>query len=412
MLIWHIPIELGEMPPAKCDYTRNITSFPLVFTGTPTAELYNSVVQPYSIEFQWASRSVSPSFLTGAVKNIIDESSIYGSGLSNISTIRYNNTLYNLYSVQICSASHKSWLLPASNKDQNTEDLVITFYNPSLTRSYVIIVLPIIKNGTIAKDPAYLTALGSGQTNGTFNLGSCMPDKKSLFIYYSTCLDGYTQHQSTQTVSVFVAVGGISVSSALMASIKGKITGGTIPGISLPFTSYFANKISSIGNTEIEQYVLSTNDLLNYEGIKNTYIDLTVQQRDDPSSAYKCVALNPEKDIVDGKIKVDIESGELLSKVLAERDAIMAASGVVPQNPSTASKFNKNMNLALGIFFAILILLGLIYLISSWWTNSSPTMGVVGGVVYTPDWVAQIPMYGVMVIGAGLIGFIVGATVI
>ena len=185
VLIWHIPIELGDMPPAKCDYTRNITSFPLVFTGTPTAELYNSVIQPYSIEFQWASRSVSPSFLTGTVKNIIDESSIYGSGLSNISTIRYNNTLYNLYSVQICSASHKSWLLPSSNKDNNTEDLVITFYNPSLTRSYVIIVLPIIKNGTVARDPAYLTALGSGQTPGTFSLGSCMPDKKSLFIYYS-----------------------------------------------------------------------------------------------------------------------------------------------------------------------------------------------------------------------------------
>jgi len=197
-----------------------------------------------------------------------------------------------------------------------------------------------------------------------------------------------------------------------MTSIKGKITRGTIPGISLPFTSYFATETSTIETTDIEQYVLSTYDLLNYEGIKNTYIDLTVQQRDDPSSAYKCVALNPEKDIVDGKIKVDIESGELLSKVLAERDAVMAASGIVPQNPSTALKFNKNMNLALGIFFAILILLGLIYLISSWWTNSSPTMGVVGGVVYTPDWVAQIPMYGVMVIGAGLIGFIVGATVI
>jgi hypothetical protein len=39
-------------------------------------------------------------------------------------------------------------------------------------------------------------------------------------------------------------------------------------------------------------------------------------------------------------------------------------------------------------------------------------MGVVGGIVYPPDWVAKIPMYGVMVIGAGLIGFIVGATVI
>lgn len=400
------------MPPAKCDINTNITSFPLVFSGTPTAELYNSIDQPITIEFQWASRSVSPSFSTGTVKNIIDESSIYGSGLSNISTIRYNNTLYNLYSVQICSASHKSWLLPASNKDNNTEDLVITFYNPSLTRSYVIIVLPIIKDGTAASDPAYLTALGSGQTPGTFSLGSCMPDKKSLFIYYSTCLDGYTEHQSTQTVSVFVAVRGISVSPDLMTSIKRKITGGTVPSITLPFTSYFATETSSIETTDIGEYVLSTNDLLNYEWIKNKYKDLTVQERDDPSSAYKCVALNPEKHVVDGKIKVDIESGKLLSKVLAERDALMAASGIVPQNPSTALKFNKNMNLALGIFFAILILLGLIYLISSWWTNSSPTMGVVGGVVYTPDWVTNIPMYGVMVIGAGLIGFIVGATVI
>lgn len=415
-----------------CDYNNQVTSFPLTLTVTPSIDLYSSVEEPIAIDFQWASRTTSPQFVSGS--STIDEAGTGngGSGASNITTMRFNNITYNIFSVQISSGpvtttpisgstltssgSHNSWILPITMKSKNNEDLIITFYNPSASApyNYVLVVIPIIRTGTASTDPLYLTALSSAQTRGTFSLASCMPAPTALFAYYSTCLDGYTQHKTPENANVFVAVQGISVSDNLMRRIAGK-AGASVnfPAVSLPFITRFARRINSVDNTNFNQYVLTTRHLLNFANIKNIYKDLSINSREDPSSAYQCVPLDPDRDVVDGKLKIDLTSGKLLNDVLAERDAVRAAAAPsTPQTADNAARFRKFLSSAIGILCAILIFSILIFLISTLVTSKPAPVDPTAMSLSPPSWVQQIPVYGIMTVVAGLVGFVVGMMIV
>jgi len=417
----------------KCDSRNAVTSFPLAVDRAPTQFDYDAVDEPITMNFQWATRSISPSFMPGTA--MIDEGS--GSGATNISTLNFNNTKYNIFSVQIAAATHNRWLIPTTSQSQNTEDMIITFYNPntSIQYNYIIIVIPILRSGTASTDPSYLAALSANSPKGNYSLSSCLPqNKKSLFAYYATCINGYTQHKTPENVYVFIAVEGIPVSSNLMNSIANGIPPSNIfPPISLPFLMNFATQISSLQvSTEFSRYVLSTRHLLNYAGIKSLFKDLSINERTDPTSAYQCVALDPDKDISGGTISFDLESGEILSNVLAERDAMRAAANVGnTKEPAGKSRVQAYLGSALGILCAILIFSILLYFILKFSISkqeeklaaitasaaaaaaaADPTASA--AVVLpstTPAWVKQLPLYGIMVVVAGLIGFTVGAAV-
>jgi hypothetical protein len=397
----------------KCDYKNSITSFPLELNAIPSETLYDSVDEPITMNFQWAARSISPKFISGG--GVIDEAS--GSGATNLSTLQFNNTTYTIYSVQIASASHSNWIIPITLKNKNSEDMIITFYNANTTLpyNYIIVVLPILRNGTAATDPMYLQGLASQQTQGTFNLSSCLPSAKSQFAYYATCLDGYTEYKNPENIYVFVAVNGISISASLMSTIQ-KLMPGTqnFPPVSLPFLTHFARKITSIGANEFTKYILSTRHLLDYAGISRIYKDLTINERTDPTSAYKCVPLDPDTDVVDGQIKVDLESSQILSDVLAERDAVRAASSPIQLTPAGKTRLQTYIGSALGICCAVLIFSILLYFAITW-VSSGPVIppgGTAASVgTKTSTWDQQLPLYGLMTVVAGLIGFTIGAMV-
>jgi hypothetical protein len=192
----------------------------------------------------------------------------------------------------------------------------------------------------------------------------------------------------------------------------------------------FATQISSLQvSTEFSRYVLSTRHLLNYAGIKSLFKDLSINARTDPTSAYQCVALDPDTDISGDTISFDLESGEILSNVLAERDAMRAAANVGnTKEPVGKSRVQAYLGSALGILCAILIFSILLYFIlkfsiskreaalaaitASAAAAADPTASA--AIVLpstTPAWVQQLPLYGIMVVVAGLIGFTVGAAV-
>jgi hypothetical protein len=357
------------------------------------------------MNFQWASRSISPQFIPGG--GVIDDGD--GSGIANLSTLQFNNTRYTNYSVQIASATHNNWIVPITLKGQNSEDIIITFHNPNtaLPYNYIIIVIPILRNGTPGKDPLYLQALSNAQTQGTFSLSSCLPSKNSLFAYYATCLDGYTEYQNPENVYVFVAVQGLSVSAGLMTTLQKLASASSFPPVSLPFLQYFARKIASIGNTDFTKYVLTTRYLLDSSGIASIYKDLTINERSDPTSAYQCVPLDPDTDIVDGQIKVDLESAQLLSSVLAERDAVRSTSSPIQLTPAGKTRLQAYIGSALGICCAILIFSILLYFLYKWSTKET----TLPSTVPTSTWGQQLPLYGLMTVVAGLIGFTIGAVV-
>ena len=423
-----------------CDYDNAITSFPLRLGVTPSDILYDSVDEPISMDFQWSTRTTSPQFLPPSIQwgsGQIDEVSTMsgGSGNSNTSTLRYNGTTYQLYSVQIAGASHTSWLNPPTLIPKNTEDIIITFYNggTSIPINYITVVIPILRTGAASSDPPYLTALSSTSgVPGSYIISSCLPkasdgtvNKKTLFAYYVTCLDGYTQHKTPENMFVFVAVGGLPVSNNLMSTLGTKVSAsGAFPPVTLPFITHFANYNTVIRNAEFTQYIMSTRHLMDFAGMVNIYKDLTLNERTDPTSAYKCVPLDPDNDIVDGNLKIDLDNGQILTDVLAERDAARSANLTPQINSAAASKVQKNLGIALGSILVVLIALVLIYFIFSLASVSVPTT-LYGMIGYSrlndgPDDVAttttatsspfmqNLPTYGIIAIITGLIGFTVG----
>ena len=122
--------------------TGSINSFPLKLGLTATDALYDGVSEPVTIDFQWATRSTSPQFITPKTSGVTDE---VGAGNSNLSTLRFINNNYTVASVQIINASHKSWILPVSDQVNNMEDIVITFSNESLAYPYIVFIIPVLR---------------------------------------------------------------------------------------------------------------------------------------------------------------------------------------------------------------------------------------------------------------------------
>ena len=391
----------------KCD-DNAITSFPLGLTESPSESIYDSVDEPLTMNFQWATRSISPRFITGGS---IDEGN--GSGATNVSTLMFNGIKYSIHSVQVATATHEKWVLPVTLQSQNQEDMIITFssFNDITKYTYIILVIPIIRNGKASTDPNYITGLSIPESRGSFSISSCLPtNKKAQFAYYSTCLNGYTGHKNPENIYVFIAIEGIPVSSQLMDSLSKNIT-----TVSLPFMSRLpaTQTLLATATTDFSKYVLTTRHLLDYAGMSRIYKDCTINERTDNINEYQCVPLNPDTDIVDGQIKVDLESGQLLSKVLEERDAVRAMSA-----PTTLTRAGKNrvetyLGSALGILCAILIFSILLYLIFTYAKSSkSPADAVAAAAtVSTNTWVNQLPIYGIMAVVAGLVGFTAGAMI-
>jgi len=196
------------------------TSFPLGIGFTPTTGVYSSLSMDKSrLEMQWGIRSTKPGF-SGDYVN--EEAG------ATTTTLRYNTNTYSLTALQISKSTHTPWLLPVTSQPLNTEDIVLTFITTSKTSTtpIIIVVIPIVRNGTARTDPLYLTALdtASDEIKGTFSLKDCLPDNN--YIKYTVCIPGYTTEASSADAIVYVNTTGLSVSSTLMAAIQKNSLGG------------------------------------------------------------------------------------------------------------------------------------------------------------------------------------------
>jgi len=401
---------------------------------TVTDNLYQSVDDNISIDFQWATSSISPSF--AAAGGMINDTSSSGGSFS-MSTLTLKGAKYNQYSVQIAQATHKGWILPVSSQTNNQEDIIIIFSSDdsSAEYTYIILVIPILRDGTTTSDPSYLTALNSGDSaaiSTPISLSSCLPkNPNSVFANYASCIDGYTGHQSSQNIYVFVSTEGIHVSESRMNFLAG--TGRSrFQGVTLPFTTN-TNTASAkpIDNATFSKYVLTTNELLNYRSRISYAKGLEDSSRTDPQDSYKCVPLDPDKDIQNGQINIDVNSGRILSEVLAERAAVRSASEGTPSLGKGTNRVQKYISSALGILCAVIIFgLLLTFLIPGLYTGGSMFVALVQSTQAarasaaatatatatdftstgsTSSWLQQLPVYGIMIIVSLLLGFTGGA---
>ena len=333
-----------------CDRTKSIVSFPASIRAgvRVTQEMYDSVEEPLTVEFKWGTRSTPPKFESGN-KNLLDE---VGHGGLSVSSVYFNNIIYNLYSAGLYAPSHNSWLL--SNKTANKNaDIILIYNNPNplikAKYDYIFLVVPIIETAMNSGDaPAYLNGIASPETIPPqgFSLSSCMPSISSQFAYYATCLSS-TRGDIIKNGLVFLSIEGIRVEGSLMASIK------AVPGLGgrfanigeapvnddISISSFFTQAGSILSSTDVTRYVLTTRVLFDTARTKNMewVKGASAVRRDSPSS-YKCTQFDPENDLnKDGTVSIDLTSGQILDEVMRERNIIIQSMNTLGDDKTTGN---------------------------------------------------------------------------
>lgn len=389
---------------------NSIVSFPLDITFRPTDVNYNSILETISpMEFTWATEK--------AVVEGKSETFIHWKG----------NKYVNM-STQIVGPTHAKWILSESNPVNNVADFIMTFQTTAEAVSYkfITIIIPLIKTDVAATSaPEFLRRFADPARTGDYTLRTMYPQNPtSMFVNYATCLRGYSAMKTPEMVSIFMAPGGLAVSSDIMDTIKSSRFPQKFPPYVPPYTTRLSTSDRQTVGTKsmaFQDFIQTTNQLLNYENVGKRYKDVSKAIREDSLDAYQCVPLDPDRNIEDGKIKVDLDTGEVLSDVVAEREAVRAADSV--KGGMEPGRLEKYMGTAIGIILGIIFFSLILYFAWSWLRRATgysaldgmavPAAAAVGvgaaSAGITESWAQNIPKYGLLMLLAGFGGFIIGA---
>jgi len=364
--------------------STGIRDFPIQNNVKVNDQLILAVQESYLVQAQWAQRSDAPKIVDQ--QNLFFDEGAQHSAATNQTTLRLQGNSYTLQSVQICKPQHTGFVRDADKPLVQAE--IILSFSGSSAEKYVFFCIPIINKSTTNPN-VYLTAGGNGRLpGGPISVGSIMPEKQG-FLCYSTCLNQVKSGQTLATnARVFVFYDGIffnigAISNNLL--LPDNISASTM---AVPFTL----------NNEVDfKNFLRSSDLKTGKG------DGALNQRVDATSAYKCTPLNPDLQVKDGKITIDTQKGEVLSKVLETRSAEL--QGTIVKPGLTPGDIQKVIAIAFGIGFGLLILSLLAYFVSIYSTGGDGFPR--GPVIFIPEWFSSIGPN----IGIALIGFVFGAIV-
>lgn len=347
--------QAAAAAPATCPPGAT-NGFPVSLGFEPNEQLYDQVLDDILIDIQYGRAAVPPSWSTaieGALKVEF--------GGTNETTLLYKSQRhkYTLNMIQIARATHNSWLL--KNRAENTEDIIFYFERTGegTPTEYIFIVIPIIKSSAYTAPIPFLQALHNSSMQGPFSIRDCFPAKDTLFLRYSTCLTASSG--GTKTGDVFVSSVGLPVNTATMQSIwaAAKSIRGTLQENRFPVVAPPTNLLSSLifntttstfssdasMDTAFTKKVTSSRDVVEVTAnIPRTSSQLI---RADQTGSYKCLPFNPDNEVKDGNIKVDLDSGlvvndvgEPLSDVLEARAKVIAgAKGRLEEAPGNWEKW-------------------------------------------------------------------------
>jgi len=212
-------MSMNKCPP------DSLQSFPVDMGFSLTNTTYTQAKKtPLSIQFTWGTRTTAPNF-SYATSGIIDHTQNDYS-----TTLTYNDSLYTLGSVQLCSPTHNRWLDPQSlgvTKLDNKEDVVMTYQRDTFARAasendpaIIILVNPIFRNDSQNGNPLYLSNMAN-KTASPVTLESLFPYiSTNNYVYYTTCVNGITTQDPYKNILVLLNVEGTLVSESLMVKIK------------------------------------------------------------------------------------------------------------------------------------------------------------------------------------------------
>jgi hypothetical protein len=177
--------------------------------------------------------------------------------------------------------------------------------------------------------------------------------------------------------------------------------------------SRLSSVTKTINDSDFTNYVMSTNQLLNYAKFAQMYPSVESNLRQDDVSAYQCVPIDPDSAIQDGKLQVDMKSGEVLTDILAQREALRASnnvSGSVGQG-RLDTHFGSALGIVLIIMFSGSVLYGIFSIVMM--QMNEDILDDAGNIIATEEnpiftMVKGVTGYIIAALIAGFLGIIIG----
>jgi hypothetical protein len=395
---------------------QGVRDFPIQRTANLSPTVIEAVKESFLIDVQWATKSNAPEFVVDTNdKGFLREGSF--SSDASTTTLRFQGNTYTLKTIQITKSLHGSFFTEELQRNIPAELVVVFSTNNSIAEKYVIFCIPIF-TGASSTQNIYLNAVLQGRLPGKpISLGTVLPED-SKFLAYSTCLSQLQNNQSTSTqarVLLFYS----TIAFAQVNELKKKVfsfrnaNNTMVPGaITQPFPDVrlpdLINPKTMAVPFTIDNETTFTR-FLRSGSLKDSQSQGGVFTREDTTSSYKCVPLNPDLHVnKDRKIVVDTRKGELLSDVLAKRDEDLNAD--LGKKGMSAETIETILAVAFGIAVGLLVLAIVAYFMSR--ITSSEGSFAKGPWVVLPDWIRNGAPILVVSLIVGLIGFGIGAAVV
>jgi hypothetical protein len=335
------PLKEGfQSPSAECPAESN--TFPLQLGFAPTENVYEQVLDDLFIDIQYGQSANPPEIAAGSISV----------GEINETTLLYKaqQLKYTLDSIQIINASHSTWLL--KNGDQNKKDILLYFKRgDGITGGpkYIAFVIPILSSTTYTNQNKLLQSLTNKSLQGPFLIRDCFPEKNTLFLRYSSCLQ--TTAGGQNTMDVFV--------SSIGLPLKEEIANALVPKSITAPEGTLLDGTPSVTEDNFPLKITSSRDVV--EVAKSTSFKTSSQViRADSTSAYKCLPFDPDGEVTDGKIRVDLDSGLIVNaEGQALTDVLEARAKVREEDKGrleaiAPGNWEKGITITLAVIFCII----------------------------------------------------------
>ena len=301
--------ECVEMAVNACP-SGSLQSFPLGVAFNLMENTYKKAKNhPLNIEFTWGTRTSAPKF------SYAESGEIDHVGNDMETSILYNNTRYNLISLQLAKPTHNSWIIPPTlevSKLDNKEDIIATYQldtfstNGDTDAKYIILVNSILRQNSITTAPTYLMNFANGVSSES-SLADVFPyDADIDYVYYVTCIAGNTLTEHYKNVLVIINTEGLLVGSNIMDQIKmnyNKSSLGDYPEY-IPVANFSVSSRKS-NVSSLEGFATAAVTPGNRGGSRPPPVSTEAA-----FNSMKCVPFDPERNLTkDGSIVIDTSSG-------------------------------------------------------------------------------------------------------
>lgn len=395
---------------------QGVRDFPIQRTAQLSSTIIDSVKESFLIDIQWATKSNAPEFLIESNDKGFLREGVH-SGQASTTTLRFQGNSYTLKTMQLTKSLHGSFFTPELQKQIPAELVLVFSTTNTIAEKYVIFCIPIFTGGSLQQN-SYLSALSQGRLPGKpISLSTVLP-QDTRFLAYSTCLSQLQNNQSTATqarVLFFYSTISFSQVDQLKKMLfrfrnanNVLVDGSTsvpFPDVRLPdlLTAKTMPVPFTIDNETTFTRFLRSGSLNDGQNKGGVYL------REDTTSSYKCIPLNPDLHVnKDRKIVVDTRKGELLSDVLDKRQNDL--NGDLGRRGLGAEQIETILAVAFGIALGLLVLSIIAYFLSR--ATASEGSFAKGPIVVLPAWIKSGSPILVVSLIVGLIGFGVGAAVV